>query len=298
MRLVMCLCMLLWLLACTPQPSVEPPVIEEPVIEQAPFAQSPLLWVVDNHPEARPQDGLAQADIIYEVPVEGGLTRFLVLTGEASTGIMGPIRSARGFFALIAAEYNATLLHHGQSPSFPGAVMALGITHHDLTNANAEPIWRDPSRNAPHNLYSDIAQARAYVGRALYTGRSWPVAEGTQGNVSHITLRYPGGYSVDYRYGKSGVYERSSDGVKQEVVPRNIIVQQVSVRDGAEVSVDLLTTGTAYFFTQGRVHSGIWTKETPAGPTRFQDANGEEWRLSPGKTIIHIVPVLTAVQFR
>ena len=301
------LSLLLFIVACSPVPGPEEhPIVESPVnlspltgMEQR--LSTPLLWVVDNHPKARPQNGLAAADIIYEVPVEGGLTRFLLLTTDTSSGIIGPIRSARGYFALIAAEYNATLMHHGESLSFESAAEAIGLAHFDLTGTSSQPIWRDAGRDAPHNLYSDLAQARDYVGQTNspeYIGRGWQFAKGQIGAVTQVNLRYPGGYGVEYGYVNSGVYERITEGTKEEYVVHNILVQLATVKDGAEVSVELLTGGLAYLFTQGRVHSGSWAKDSPTGATRFLDSKGEEWQLTPGKTIIHIVPMLTTVQYR
>ncbi|MBS3951200.1 MAG: DUF3048 domain-containing protein [Peptococcaceae bacterium] len=301
------LCMLLLLVGCNPLPKpVEPPIVVpsehlSPLTGKEPYPTSPLLWVVDNHPQARPQDGIAAADIIYEVPVEGGMTRFLLLTNGTSSSIIGPIRSARGFFTLIAAEYDAIIMHHGESLSFSGAVEAMGGTHVDLTSINSQPIWRDGGRVAPHNLYSNIAQARDYVGQSVnddYAGRRWVFTTRHPGTVTQINLRYPGGYSVEYRYINSGLYERTTEGTKEEYVVENILIQQTTVRDGAEVSVELLASGPAYFFTKGQAHSGIWVKDSPSGATKFLDSKGEEWQLTSGKTIIHVVPILTTVQYR
>lgn len=299
--------LLLIVTACNPVPEPpDPPIVEQPetlspLTGTEPYPGVPLLWVVDNHPQARPQDGIAVADIIYEVPVEGGMTRFLLLTTSKSSGIIGPIRSARGYFTLIAAEYNAPIMHHGESLSFAGAVDATAITHFDLTSTDSQPIWRDGGRTAPHNLYSDIAQANDFVGQSggsEYAGRSWLFTSRLPGTVKQISLQYPGGYSVGYLYTEANGYERTTAGTKEEYLVENILVQQTTVRDGAEVSVELLSSGPAYFFSKGQAHSGIWTKDSPSGATKFTGSKGEEWQLTPGKTIIHVVPILTTVQYR
>ena len=305
-QLIHVFCTLLLLVSCKPVPiPVDPPIVEppehlSPLTGMEPYPGSPLMWVVDNHPQARPQDGVDAADIIYEVPVEGGLTRFLLVTTSTSSAVVGPIRSARGYFALIAAEYHAAIMHHGESPSFAGAVDATGVIHYDLTSTSSQPIWRDAGREAPHNLYSDIAQAREYIGESVgdYSGRTWGFDAGHPGVVMHINMVYPGGYGVEYQYVSGRGYERTTEGTKEEYVVQNIIIQQTNVRDGVEVSVDLLTNGLAYFFTQGQATSGTWVKESPTGATKFLDSNGEEWQLTSGKTIIHVVPILTKVQYR
>lgn len=300
------------LLACQPgsKPVEDPtgvvtdPLPTNPLTGLVPdLARTPLMWVVDNHPSARPQDGFASADMIYEVPVEGGLTRFLFITASKAPGVIGPLRSARGYFTQLASEYNASIVHHGSSATFPQAIDLLGVQSIDLRDAASQPIWRDGGRTAPHNLYSGLSELVDYVERGKpkeYIGRRW-LFSGTKpvlGQVTYISLIYPGGYTVEYRLGSEGSYIRMTDGVRVDFTLDNILVQQTSVRDGAEVSVDVCGTGTAYFFTRGQVFSGTWVKDTPAGPTIFCDVNGKEWELTPGKTIIHVVPVLTAVQYR
>jgi len=300
-KILLILIAIILLTACTrtvetpePPPTVEVPNINPLNGEAGAPQEAVLMWVVDNHPDARPQDGLEWADIVYEVPVEGGLTRLLMITAKKANAVVGPIRSARGYFALLAAEYGAALVHHGASTSYSGAAMALGIRDVDLTSPGSQPVWRDAGRFAPHNLYSNVGQVYEYRSfPSEYSGRTWPYSEDIKlGNYKNITLTYPGGYTVNYEYSQGG-YSRA-----EELVFQNILVQQTTVRDGDEVNVELLSSGTAYLFTQGQVLSGTWTKLTAASPTKFTDAQGKEWELSPGKTIVHIVPVLTSIRFK
>ena len=71
----------------------------------------PVLAVkIENAPEARPQTGLQRADIVYEEPVEGGLTRFIVLFHCVDGGTVGPVRSARTTDADVLRQYDRPLL--------------------------------------------------------------------------------------------------------------------------------------------------------------------------------------------
>ena len=59
-------------------------------------ALGPVLAVkIDNLAPARPQTGLASADIVYVLPVEGGLSRFLAVYSSHVPPVIGPVRSAR-----------------------------------------------------------------------------------------------------------------------------------------------------------------------------------------------------------
>jgi hypothetical protein len=64
----------------------------------------PLAVMVENHPDARPQSGLADADMVYEALAEGGITRFMAVYQTGKSKNIGPVRSARTYYAEIADE--------------------------------------------------------------------------------------------------------------------------------------------------------------------------------------------------
>jgi hypothetical protein len=85
------------------------------VERQAWEKQRPIIAMVENHPEARPQSGLSTADIVYEAVAEGGITRFMGVFycgAQANLGKVAPVRSARIYFVNIAAEYNMPFYVH------------------------------------------------------------------------------------------------------------------------------------------------------------------------------------------
>ena len=74
----------------------------------------PILAMIENHLDSRPQSGISKADIVYEAVAEGGITRFLTVfyCGVASDDyIIGQIRSARVYFINLAAEYGIDPLY-------------------------------------------------------------------------------------------------------------------------------------------------------------------------------------------
>ena len=54
-----------------------------------------LAVKIDNIVYARPQTGLQSADLVYVIPVEGGLTRFMAVYSSHIPPVVGPVRSAR-----------------------------------------------------------------------------------------------------------------------------------------------------------------------------------------------------------
>lgn len=78
------------------------------VEKQAWEKRRPLLVMVENHPDSRPQSGLSSADVVYETVSEGGITRFMPVfycDAQSHEAIIGPIRSARTYFIDWASEY-------------------------------------------------------------------------------------------------------------------------------------------------------------------------------------------------
>jgi len=74
----------------------------------------PLLVMIENHQDSRPQSGLLSTDIVYETVAEGGITRFMGVfycAAQANEVIVGPVRSARTYFLDWASEYGDNPLY-------------------------------------------------------------------------------------------------------------------------------------------------------------------------------------------
>src|SRR6516162_11510417 len=117
-----------------------------------------LALKIDNIRYARPQTGLTRADIVYTLPVEGGLSRFLAVFSSHYPHVIGPVRSAR--------EDDLALLRQFGRPAFAysGATAALLPYIHrtarivDLYDGIASGYYRDSGRVAPYNLYAHTRQ--------------------------------------------------------------------------------------------------------------------------------------------
>lgn len=130
----------------------------------------PALSVkIENSPEARPQAGLQEADIVYEELAEGGITRFNAIYHCNDASQLGPIRSARLVDADILVEYAPVLFAYaGAAPPVQSKVAATrGIT--DLSRAS-KGYRRESSRPRPHNLFSSTQQLRSLPEAARVRG--------------------------------------------------------------------------------------------------------------------------------
>lgn len=289
-------------------------------VDAAALEHRVFLVSVDNHPRARPQYGLSRADLVYELPVEGGISRFaaLFLAGEAGT--IGPVRSSRHYFLDLALEWQAVWVHAGGSPQSNEQVDRLGIADvDDVRGTGGDVFWRGNDRERPHNLYTGSERVRARIetrgwDRKPPAREPWRFAvpddlpEGEPAPA--VEVRWPGsGDSAEsFVYDEeSGLYTRSVDGKTQvdkltgePLRVRNVLVQFVDVQPirgdtEGRLDVRLVGSGRLLIFTAGTVREGRWRKVDRPSPTIFSEADGEPVTLVPGPTWVLIVPTRTEV---
>ena len=122
---------------------------------------------IDNHPDARPQSGLDVADAVYEVLVEGGLTRFIALFHQSDSDYVGPNRSGRPTDSkLIASLAGAPFQISGSQGWVKNIFDADEI---NVVWDNGVTTWRNPLRPRPHNLYTSSLLVREWA-----DGLEWP----------------------------------------------------------------------------------------------------------------------------
>lgn len=113
----------------------------------------PVAVMISNDPNARPQSGLHEADLIYEVLTEGSITRFLAIFQSEHPKTIGPVRSARDYFVELANGYDALYIAHGWSPSAQAMLQSGVIDHLNGLSYDGTLFERVTFRKAPHNSY-------------------------------------------------------------------------------------------------------------------------------------------------
>ena len=90
----------------------------------------PVAVMINNHNQARPyHSGLQDAQIMYEIIVEGGITRMLAVFKDQTTSRIGPVRSSRHYYLDYALENDAIYVHWGWSPQAESDIKTLGINN-------------------------------------------------------------------------------------------------------------------------------------------------------------------------
>jgi hypothetical protein len=265
----------------------------------------PALAVkIDNHPNARPQSGLNQADVVFEELVEGGLTRYIAVYHSTDADPVGPVRSGRTSDLIILTNLNRPLF--GSSGGNAGVLAAMRASNLSsvIESDVAGAYYRDNSRDAPHNLYTDTgALYGANPGDAgqpppmfgfLVPGE--PVTGGSP--VSGASVRV-GNDRVDWTWTGAG-WQRSVNGSPESdadgapVQPTNVIVQftdyGVSAADGDSPEAVAVGSGPVWVLTAGRLFEGTWSRPAADSVTQYLDGGGNEIRLTPGRTWIALPP--------
>ena len=117
------------------------------------FTNRPVLVTINNHPKARPQSGLASADIVYEMVAEANITRLLALFQSEMPAEIGPVRSARDYFINIAIGLDAFYVAHGYSPDAQMMLRNGVVDHINGMRYDGTLFSRSNERVAPHNSY-------------------------------------------------------------------------------------------------------------------------------------------------
>lgn len=288
-------------------PADTPPLVTPDPQDPGSKLPGVVAAVVDNKAQARPQSGLDRADLVVEMMAEGGITRYLAFFYSQAASTIGPIRSARPYFAEIAKAYKAPLAHAGGSVETINHLRTLTVPSIDEINNAGRAFWRDPARNMPHNLYTSTelllaeAQHKRYPLHPLpkRPEGSMPVGE----SAPKVLTSYSPEYKVEWRWSE-GVYHRYINGAPHTmrdgtaITVRNVVFIAAPHRqlatDAAHTVIDIIGTGTAWFLRDGQLHRGTWAKDSPEGHFNFT-VNGADYLYSPGNTWIQIVTAIAKV---
>ena len=268
--------------------------------------------MVNNHPKARPQTGLSQADLVFEILAEGNITRFLALYQSEAPEVVGPVRSAREYFFDLAERYQAIYIHHGAADFISDMIKERGIDSINGSNYDDDGYLfkRDHRRQAPHNSYlqftavRDIAEEKGYNLTETYeplpflTEEEIEQIEGDAAEQVEITYFNSPLTTVTYKYNtKKDVYERFSDGEQSVELESNEPIEMSNVLiieathevmdDQGRRKVDLDSGGQAYLLQKGIVQKLEWQSiDGRILPVK----DGQPIGLIPGKTWINVIP--------
>ena len=126
------------------------------------MTQRPILVTMNNHPLARPQSGIAQADIVYEMLAEGNVTRFLALFQSEIPEKLGQLEVLETILLTLPKGLDAFYIAHGYSPDAQKMLDARVVDNINGMQYDGILFKRSKERKAPHNSY--ISKENVFVG--------------------------------------------------------------------------------------------------------------------------------------
>ena len=269
----------------------------------------PVIVMVENSKDARPQSGVGTADIVYETYVEGSTTRFMLLFNDFYPEKVGPCRSVRMYHIDIGLQYDPMFVHFGAAEGDKTnayARLRSNVFRKRIDGMTSSLFWRASDRAAPHNAYINLSKTvadeypqsnpsvmpqRLYADAADYAGT----------DVSVVKIPYTTANTVTYRYNRDeNLYARYIGDVEfkdqqtGQVKVRNIVVQYVEQWSQGTAAGHLGMTirgeGTARFFVAGKMIEGTWKYDSAAKQTIYYDNAGAEMVWQRGNTYFQIVP--------
>jgi len=271
------------------------------------LAMRPALVVkVDNHPGARPQTGLNQADIVFEENVEAW-TRFALVFHSQGSDPVGPIRSARTQDIDLLSSLNGVLfVWSGGNAGVTAAVKSANfVSMSPRAAGKGSGFFRSDDKKAPHNLYTN-------------TSDIWTVAAGRGGtpppqflystdpsfnsgvDVVGVKLRMDGSMKASWEWNadKRAFARRHDDKLHldsngEQVNTENLLILTVEYKISAanKKSPEAQTTGTgvAWVLQQGKITQGTWTRADKMDPWILTDETGNPILLTPGRTFVELI---------
>lgn len=289
------------------------PLTGEVLLDPSLLTKRNVAFMIENSSPALPHYGINSAGVIYECPMEGGMTRYMAVF-EDYKGLdrIGNLRSCRPYFAYIASEYDAVYVHFGQSVHGE-ELLATGIVA-DLngTDGSLNDIWfRSSDKKSPHNAYTTGAGVDEGIAQKGYRTTK---KEGLRDHFifSEKENTLPSGEPCEalslylynnqpyFIYDKStGLYKRfeydepeidAVDG--KQIMVKNIILQDVpcSIYEGTTyLNIPVKGTGKGKFITDGKMIDITWEKKSDTGITSYFMPDGSEIELNPGKTWVSLI---------
>ncbi len=327
----------------TPSPTPEPdPYSPDPLTglekdESYPEGQRITAIMVNNIVGCRPQRGLSDAKVLYEIKVEGGITRFMALYDDYnSIPTVGPIRSARDQFFRMVLPFQPLYVHIGESSVQKQYIADYDYSEWNLDdNKDSNLFWRDQNRlnqgyPLEHTAYTSGERIAATVSnKGIDDRRSYnsaifdfvpydePARTLTGGEASEVTIYHSASYRTRMNYdAASGKYMMSqyASGSYSPTVDENngvqlsfdnvlVLFTDIHTYPGHEAKdlqyVAYGDGGVGYYYNGGRFEEVRWLKGTDLDVLRIVSADGTETpvQINCGTSYVAVVDIDEAINF-
>jgi len=276
----------------------------------------PMAVMLSGDAIARPLSGIAEADMVFEMPViTGSITRFMAIFICRDPIEIGSVRSARHDFIPLARGFDAIYVHWGGSHFALDMLKAGAIDNIDALINPTGAFWRKSAAPAPHNGFTSMtrldkaAQFLQYRLAGEVPAYTHATSTEAMAGGGSLEIGYPGAFRVRYVYDpqtrtytriRGGITERDQNAA-EAVQTRNVVIVRAASKqiEGQYNDVVLDGTGQATVYHSGLEIAGSWHKsaDDAASPLRFILTDGSSIPLARGKIWVQIVEPCTDVQW-
>lgn len=275
--------------------------------------------MINNHYQARAHHaGLQDAYLIYEIIVEGGLTRYMALFKDQETAKIGSIRSSRHYFLDYAMENDAIYVHWGWSPQAQGDISTYKINNINGLTGEETYFYRDKTLKVSreHTGFTTMEMLKKAANKYGYRTTSdvtpllnYQIEELNADDFNDkipantVTIKYSSSITDKYVYDtENKVYKRYvnnkehiDDITKKQYTFKNIITYQVSNStisgdDKGRQTLNNIGKGTGYYISDGYAIKIKWEKTARDSKTVYTYLDGTPLKVNDGNTFIQIQP--------
>ncbi|WP_062294162.1 DUF3048 domain-containing protein [Demequina phytophila] len=266
---------------------------------------------IENTAEARPQENLDQADVVFEEYVEYGISRLIAVFQSKYPDSVGPIRSMRPMDRNIMGSLAGPLVFSGAQGRFIADTVNSGqvVVTQDLGDYG---FYRTSDKPAPHNLHGYPEDFAAQSEGAKAPEQQWEIAypaseatakqdgkkastiDITMSSMAHPQWRWDASSKTWKRY-EAGAPHVTTDGTQlsaTNVVMLWVTVQYTSGSSTSSVPETLVAgrSGEGYVATASSYLPIKWSKKGQYDPFVLTTKSGDPVELAAGKTWFELVP--------
>ena len=289
-------------------------------LSEGAIGKRPVAVMVNNVQKAMPQYGVSQADLIFEIPVEGDATRFMALYGDyTKVPQVCPIRSCRYYFPALSQGFDAFYVNWGIDDTIADYLQALDLDQIEGITNTGGLFGRDQEKlnqgyALEHTGFFDGTRLVSYIeskglrtdlkeekkGAAfLFNGMDEQLKpEGS--DCTQVDVQF-GAQSSTFTYdAEKKVYLKQINGTPQtdaktgeQLAFTNVLVleTEISVRDEVghkQIDWDGGANAKGYYISNGGVQEIRWSKDenNEESYLRFFDLSGKEIKINRGKSYI------------
>ena len=294
----------------TPTPEPKCPLTGEDPATAALLERPAIAVKIENNSVAYPLSGLADAEIVYEELVEGGITRFLALFHCTDTDKAGPVRSSREIDPAVMKPITRILAAAGGNAIVRRTLAEAGLVLVDEDTPGGA-LGRIPRSDATfeHTLYANTKTVRK-VGRVEFDKPppehvfAFGELEGKAKKARSVEMNFGGAATIEYRWNGKG-WQRLDGGSPLpveggEIVVANVLIELHTINfsdtivdvagNPSIVFADERGKGKAILLRDGKAIKGTWSRRDEGEPAVFETRSGDEMVFAPGVTWVELLP--------